>query len=81
MESTATEPLSVEDFLLILESTTADLLVAETAAQFATTLLLLQERLPVSAARVIAAFVRGIMEGAGCPFPWQRRNTGVGASS
>ena len=82
MESTqlpSTAPLSAEDFLSILEVTTADLMAAETAAQFdemlAATVLLLQERMPdpASAARVIAAFVRGVMEGAGCPFPWQRR--------
>jgi len=57
----------------------ADLRAAETPAQFdetvAVTVLVLQERIPdpASAARVIAAFVRGVLEGAGCPFPWQQR--------
>ena len=79
MQSPPSVPLSAENFLSILEVTTADLLVAETAAQFdellAATVLLLQERMPdpAGAARVIAAFTRGVMEGAGCPFPWQRR--------
>jgi hypothetical protein len=79
MQSPPTVPLSAEEFLSILEITTADLLVAETAAQFdeilAATVLLLQERMPdpAGAARVIAAFSRGVMKGAGCPFPWQRR--------
>ena len=49
---------------------------AKTAAEFdnelAASVQLLQDRLPnqASAARCIAAFVRGVLEGAGCALPW-----------
>jgi hypothetical protein len=54
-------------------------MAAETAAQFdealAVTVITLQELMPdpAGAARVIAAFTRGVIEGVGCPLPWQRR--------
>jgi hypothetical protein len=69
-------PLDVEEYLTIVSLAEKKLRRAKTAEQFdlelAVTILCLQDRLadPTRTARVIAAFVRGVLEGAGCALPW-----------
>jgi len=70
------DPLSAEDFLAIIEVGTAAWMRAKTASEFdqevAVTILCLQENSadPRVAAWCIAAFMRGVLEGAGIKFPW-----------
>jgi hypothetical protein len=68
--------MDVEEFLAIRDVIQSDLMAAKTPEQFDEALVgllvLVHERVPnpASASRVIGAFMRGVLEGAGCTLPW-----------